>query len=91
MAWQASLSSSPNFTNSSIDSIIEIYKELLKQLKKLRIEFTQCREDENIEMTTLQNLVKEIEYIQNAAVQLNSQLHTLESRVHLLLQKIWHT
>lgn len=88
MALQASLSSSPNFTNSSIDSIIEIYKELLKQLKKLRIEFTQCREDENVEMTTLQNLVKEIEYIQNSAVQLNSQLHTLESRVHLLLQKI---
>jgi hypothetical protein len=27
--------------------------------------------------------------IQSAAVQLNSQLHTLESRVHLLLQKIW--
>jgi uncharacterized protein YlxW (UPF0749 family) len=46
------------------------------------------REDENIEMTTLQNLVKEIENMQNAAVQLNSQLHTLESRVHLLLQKI---
>jgi hypothetical protein len=50
MALQASLSSSPNFTNSSIDSIIEIYKELLKQLKKLRIEFTQSREDENIEI-----------------------------------------
>jgi predicted RecB family endonuclease len=88
MALQASISSSPNFTNSSIDSIIEIYKELLKQLKKLRIEFTQSREDENIEMATLQKLVNEIEMIQSAAVQLNSQLHTLESRVHLLLQKI---
>jgi predicted RecB family endonuclease len=88
MELQASISSSPNFTNSSIDSIIEIYKELLKQLKKLRIEFTQSREDENIEMATLQKLVNEIEMIQSAAVQLNSQLHTLESRVHLLLQKI---
>ena len=88
MSLQASISSSPNFTNSSIDSIIEIYKELLKQLKKLRIEFTQSREDENIEMATLQKLVNEIEMIQSAAVQLNSQLHTLESRVHLLLQKI---
>ena len=88
MSLQASISSSPNFTNSSIDSIIEIYKELLKQLKKLRIEFTQSREDDNIEMATLQKLVNEIEMIQSAAVQLNSQLHTLESRVHLLLQKI---
>lgn len=87
MALQASLSSSPCFTNSSIDSIIEIYKELLKQLKKLRIEFTQCRNDENMEMATLQKLVSEIEFIQNAAVQLNSQLHSLESRVHLLLQR----
>jgi hypothetical protein len=85
---QASLSSGPHFTNCSIDSIIEIYKELLKQLKKIRIEFTQCRQEENLEMTTLVNLVKDIEYIQNSTVLLNSQLHTLESRVHLLLQKI---